>query len=146
MLTSQELVEKLKDLKYKVKFDEESINLYNPGTKYNIFCGFVHIHSHTYSFIGEIPREILLLVSEYMLTPFEKRGEVESKYYEVPLFDLVTSDGEQQYLTEKNGKYFASRKDDNLKQKFTKKELKKIPTVYKDFAVTIDEKEEIISD
>ena len=137
MLTSQELVEKLKDLKYKVKFDEESINLYNPGTKYNIFCGFVHIHSHTYSFIGEIPREILLLVSEYMLTPFEKRGEVESKYYEVPLFDLYT---------EKNGKYFASRKDDNLKQKFTKKELKKIPTVYKDFAVTIDEKEEIISD
>ena len=34
----------------------------------------------------------------------------------------------------------------NLKQKFTKKELKKIPTVYKDFAITIDEKEEIISD
>ena len=76
MLTSQEFIGKLKDLKYKVEVDEKSISLYNPGTKYNIYCGFVHMHSHTYSFIGEMPRETLLLVSEYMLTPIEKRGVV----------------------------------------------------------------------
>lgn len=158
MLTSQEFIGKLKDLKYKVKFNGENINLYNPGTKYNIFCGFVCTHSHTYSFIGEIPHETLLLVSEYMLTPIEKRGVVKSEYYQIPLPDLTTTKGEQQYLTFRDGCYFVTKLNKNLKQKFTEKELEDVPKFYKDFAVTdapkfykdfaitIDEKEEIISD
>lgn len=146
MLTSQELVEKLRESGYKVVAETDSITFYKTFLKHDFCVGRIHINTHRYTLFREVADELLITLTEYILTPFEKRGEVESKYYEIPLFDLVTSDGEQQYLTEKNGKYFASRKDDNLKQKFTKKELKKIPTVYKDFAVTIDEKEEIISD
>ena len=146
MLTSQEFIGKLKDLKYKVEVDEKSISLYNPGTKYNIYCGFVHMHSHTYSFIGEMPRETLLLVSEYMLTPIEKRGVVRFKYYQIPLPDLTTTKGEQQYITFRDGCYFATKLNTNLKQTFNEIELKEVPKFYRDFAVTIDEKEEVISD
>lgn len=137
MLTSQELIEKLKDLNYKVKFDEESINLYNPGIKYNIFCGFVHTHSHTYSFIGEIPRETLLLISEYMLTPIKKRGGVKTKYYQIPLINLKTTKGEQQYLTFRDGCYFATKLNKNLKQTFNEGELERIPKFYRELAVKI---------
>ena len=138
MLTSQELIEKLKDLNYKVKFDEESINLYNPGTKYNIFCGFVHTHSHTYSFIGEIPRETLLLISEYMLTPIKKRGGVKTKYYQIPLINLKTTNGEQQYLTLKDNAYFARKFNENFKQTFNEKELEDIPKFYRELAVEVE--------
>lgn len=146
MLTSQELVKKLRESGYKVVAESDLIVFYRTFLDHDFCVGHIHINTHRYTLYEKISDELLIALTEYILTPFEKRGEVESKYYEVPLFNLVTSDGEQQYLTEKNGKYFASRKDDNLKQKFTKKELKKIPTVYKDFAVTIDEKEEVISD
>lgn len=146
MLTSQELIEKLRKSGYKVVVESDSILFYRTFLEHDFWVGRIYINTHRYTLFEEITDELLIALTEYILTPFEKRGTVESKYYEVPLFNLVTSDGEQQYLTEKNGKYFASRKDENLKQKFTKKELKKIPTVYKDFAVTIDEEEEIISD
>ena len=135
MLTSQELIEKLKDLNYKVKFDEESINLYKPGFTYDIFCGFLHTHSHTYSFIGEMPRETLLLISEYMLTPIEERGVVKVEYYQIPLLDLTTTKGEQQYITFRAGCYFATKLNKNLKQAFNKWELECVPKFYRDLAV-----------
>ena len=56
-------------------------------------------------------------------------GYTIKKLYEIKLPWLITTDGEQQYLsTNKDTEpisYFASRKDKNLKQTFTKRELDK---------------------
>ena len=49
------------------------------------------------------------------------------KRYMVPLDGLVTTDGSQQYLTKRNGKWFASRIQSSLHQAFTDKELKLAP-------------------
>lgn len=63
---------------------------------------------------------------------------IEPSEYEVPLPQLVTTDGEQQYLTLKNGKYFASRKSMVLKQSFTRKELEMVPEIYRKLAIKIN--------
>lgn len=137
MITSQELIEELKELGYKIKVDEESINLYNKGTIYDVFRGYIYTRSHTYSFIDEIPREALLLISEYMLTPIEKRGVVKIEYYRIPLPHLTTTKGEKQYITFRNGCYFATKLNKNLKQTFNEGDLERIPKFYRDLAVKI---------
>lgn len=137
MLTSQELVTKLKELGYKVKFDEGNIVLYEENLTYDVFCGFVYMHLHRYSFISEIPRETLLLISEYMLTPIEERGVVKSEYYQISLPDLTTTNGEQQYLTFKDNTYFASKFNEKLKQTFNEEELERVPKFYRDLAEKI---------
>ena len=48
---------------------------------------------------------------------------VKEKKYRFPL-GLKTSDGEMQYLSYKHGCYFASRRDNKLKQIFTESETK----------------------
>ena len=53
----------------------------------------------------------------------------------IPLPYLETTDGEQQYLSYKNKKYFASRKNRRVQQTFSKRELEDIPEEYKKFAV-----------
>ena len=66
------------------------------------------------------------------------------KLYYIPLPDLEMLDGTQQVLSKsKNGnRYFASRPDKNLKQRFTKEELKRVPVSYKPYAKPIEEEEE----
>ena len=49
------------------------------------------------------------------------------KKYLVELGGLVTTDGAKQYLTNKNGKWFASRRMSGLQQDFTDKELNAAP-------------------
>ncbi|HAP2961279.1 TPA: DUF1642 domain-containing protein, partial [Enterococcus faecalis] len=59
--------------------------------------------------------------------------------YEIPLSCLKTTDGEVQYLSYKDKKWFASRKHTWLKQRFTEKELKeKVPEFYRELAVKVD--------
>ena len=53
----------------------------------------------------------------------------------IPLPYLETTDGEQQYLTYKDGTHFASRRKEDLQQTFSKKELETIPEEYKKYAV-----------
>lgn len=55
--------------------------------------------------------------------------------YEVKLPYLLTSDGKQQFLSYKDGNFFASRKDDRLKQAFT---FVEIPKEYRPFAREIN--------
>lgn len=50
-------------------------------------------------------------------------GIEKEQLYKIPLKGLITSDGEQQFLTGKYGKYYASRKNVNLKQTFDQNEL-----------------------
>ena len=49
------------------------------------------------------------------------------KKYLVELDGLVTTDGAQQYLTKKDGKWFASRKMSGMHQDFTDEELNNAP-------------------
>lgn len=60
--------------------------------------------------------------------------------WKVPIKNLVTSDGNQQYLTfdPKSLKYFASRKNEKLKQTFNGKELNELPGNFKKYAVKIE--------
>ncbi|HAP5519188.1 TPA: DUF1642 domain-containing protein [Enterococcus faecalis] len=60
--------------------------------------------------------------------------------YEIPLSCLKTTDGEVQYLSYKDKKWFASRKHTWLKQRFTETELKeKVPEFYRELAVKVNE-------
>lgn len=65
------------------------------------------------------------------------------KLYYIPLPHLETTDGIQQVLSKReNGThYFASRPNENLKQRFTKAELEQVPEVYKFYAKPIEEEE-----
>lgn len=60
-----------------------------------------------------------------------------SKRFIVPLPGLVTTDGKQQYLTNKGGTWFASRRDGNLRQTWKWEHLDYIPEVYRQFAVDL---------
>lgn len=67
--------------------------------------------------------------------------EVEQEQlYEIPLKGLMTTDGKQQYLTGRFGRYFASRKHTELKQTFTQSELENnVPKEYRQFAVKVED-------
>lgn len=79
------------------------------------------------------------LINEYAATPIKERED--EKRYRIPLPNLKTSDGYQQYLSRKskrNGHWFASRRQSNLIQAFTKKELEQVPEAYKQDAVEVE--------
>lgn len=59
----------------------------------------------------------------------------------IPLPHLVTSDGEQQYLTHSGG-FFASERNENLRQTWKEEHLKYIPEEYRKYAVEFDEDKE----
>lgn len=61
--------------------------------------------------------------------------------YEIPLPNLMTSDGVQQYLSRRSlGSYFASRKMDIVCSKFTELELNtKVPKIYRQFAQKVED-------
>lgn len=63
---------------------------------------------------------------------FMERGKNMKKI--IPLPSLVTSDGQQQFLTKKGDAYFASRRDRSLKQVFTQEEYEIVPDLYKPLA------------
>lgn len=60
-----------------------------------------------------------------------------SKRFIVPLPGLVTTDGQQQYLTNKGGTWFASRRDENLRQTWKEEHLVYVPEIYRQFAVDL---------
>lgn len=84
------------------------------------------------------PRDFKLLeaVFDYAKTPLEERRE--EKRYIIPLPHLVTTDGEQQYLTHK-GSFFASRRDKELRQTWKEEHLKYVPEEYRKYAVEVEE-------
>ena len=60
-----------------------------------------------------------------------------SKRFIVPLPGLVTTDGQQQYLTNKGGTWFASRRAESLRQTWKWEHLGYVPEVYRQFAVDL---------
>lgn len=73
----------------------------------------------------------------YAKTPLGDREE--PKRYIVPLPGLVTTDGEQQYLTNKSGRFFASRRNKDLRQTWKEEHLCHVPEQYRGYAVEVDE-------
>lgn len=60
-----------------------------------------------------------------------------SKRFIVPLPGLVTNDGQQQYLTNRRGKWFACRRHGKLRQTWKWEHLNYIPEIYRQFAVDL---------
>ena len=79
-------------------------------------------------------RDLLDVIYEFVKTPPAEREE--EKRYIIPLPHLVTTDGEQQYLTH-NGSFFASRRDKELRQTWREEHLKYVPEEYRKYAVEV---------
>ena len=76
--------------------------------------------------------ELFDTIVGFAKTPLEDRDE---KEFIIPLPGLVTTDGGQQYLSYKDCKFFASRRDETLKQIWKEELLKYVPEIYRQFAV-----------
>ena len=76
--------------------------------------------------------ELLSIIVEFAKTPPEDRKD--EKRFIIPLPELTTSDGKQQYLTHKDCKFFASRRDKDLRQTWKEEYLELIPEQYRQFA------------
>ena len=81
--------------------------------------------------------KLLELAFELAKTPIKERED--EKRFIIPLPRLMTTDGKQQYLTHKVN-FFASRRDETLRQTWKEEHLKLIPEEYRQFAVEFDEK------
>lgn len=74
---------------------------------------------------------------ELMNTPLEEWCE--PKRYIFPLPGLTTTDGEQQYLTQKEEHWFACRRNKNLRQTWKEEHIKWIPKEYRHLKVEVSE-------
>ena len=100
--------------------------------------------------VGEltISSKILRAVHWYVDNPYKFIRAYEDGYtiekeqlYYIPLPHLETSDGIQQVLSKRKGdkRYFASRPNEKLKQRYTKEEIAQVPECYKFYATLIEE-------
>lgn len=83
--------------------------------------------------------ELFDILVEFAKTPPAERKD--EKRFIIPLPGLVTTDGEQRYLSEKIT-FFASRRDNGLRQTWKEEHLKFVPEVYRQFAVELEEGKE----
>lgn len=74
---------------------------------------------------------------EYAHTPFDQRKE--EKLYIFPLPGLITTDGEQQYLTLLGGNWFACRRRKDLRQTWKEEHIKWVPELYRKFKTEVKE-------
>lgn len=85
----------------------------------------------------ELRAELFDLFTEYAKTPIGERTK--EKIFIIPLPGLVTTDGEQQYLTHKDNRFFACRRKKSLRQTWKEKDLRYIPERYRQYAVEVKE-------
>ncbi|MBF1210057.1 MAG: hypothetical protein HXM18_05920 [Gemella morbillorum] len=144
MLTTKEFIEGLEKLGYRVEFHNNSImikegrSIKNTAFSYwSPFAG-VSIDNCACLIYKEVSQDFLNLLTNYLLTPIEERGEFNTSLYRIPLKHLITTDGEQQFLTLKDDTYFACRLKEDLKQVFSEWELNNVPEEYRNLAVEVD--------
>ena len=130
---------KIRDDRYWLLFTKNNINI--EICKYQID---INIALWVNSSEGEIDLndelDFINACIELGKTPIgDRKGE---KRFIIPLPKLVTTDGRQQYLTHKDCKFFASRRDETLRQIWKEKHLKHVPEIYRQFAVEFDEGKE----
>ena len=122
----------------KVGVHEASYIVAHISTRYTFVLG---TNWHYVMKIEEHARgELLDILVELAKTPPEDRKD--EKRFIIPLPGLATSDGKQQYLSYKDGFYFASRIDETLVQTWKEEHLKFVPEIYRQFAVEFDEGKE----
>ena len=85
----------------------------------------------------ELRAELFELFTKYAKTPIGERAE--EKRFIIPLPGLVTTDGEQQYLTHKENRFFACRRKRKLRQTWKEKDLRYVPERYRQYAVEVKE-------
>lgn len=103
----------------------------------NSATGIIDTNYRWFQEIEEGLRQILFdVMYKFASTPIPEREE--EKRYIIPLPHLVTTDGEQQYLTHSGG-FFASRRDKELRQTWKEEHLKYIPEEYRKYAVEVKE-------
>lgn len=94
---------------------------------------------------GEALAKVEAVIALFLATPEEDRGiyaatHAENKYT-IPMPGLQTSDGGQQFLSEKDGNYFSCKRTEDLHQVFTEDELyTEVPVVYREFAKPVEGK------
>ena len=84
--------------------------------------------------------ELLIIILKLAKTPPEDRED--KKRFIIPLPNLITSDNKQQYLTNADDTFFASRRDKRVRQTWKEEHLRFVPDVYVQFAVEFDEEKE----
>ena len=84
--------------------------------------------------------DLFQIVTEFSATKIKDRED--EKQFIIPLPVLVTTDGKQQYLTYKDCRFFASRRDKTLRQTWGEEHLKSVPDFYRQFAVEFYEWQE----
>ena len=143
MLTTQEFIEELREMGYRIKFYNNSIiikeKVYIKNIEFSYWSTFAAaaIDGHDFLIYKETSKDFFNLLTHYSLTPLEERGEFNISLYKIPLKHLITTDGKQQYLTFKDGTYFASKFNKKLKQTFNEEELEHVPKFYRNLAVKI---------
>lgn len=91
----------------------------------------------------EVLATVEVVTSLFLMTPEEERGIYEAthaeKKYTIPMPGLQTSNGGQQFLSEKDGNYFSCKRTEDLHQVFTEDELNtEVPEVYREFAKPVE--------
>ena len=95
---------------------------------------------HYINLSEEARKELFDILVEFAATDPADREDL--KEFIIPLPDLVTSNGSQQYLTHKGCNFFACGRNPDLRQTWKEEHLKFVPEVYRQFAVEFDEDEE----
>ena len=143
----QNEIKELDDTPEKVvvpKYIAEWIQSYlNEGeTPIDVLGSLMSFHA---SFVDESVIRWFKKNSETMLKALTNGYTIEpEQLYYIPLPHLETSDDLQQVLSKRKGdkRYFASRPNDKLQQRYTKEELERVPEVYKPYAKPVEEEEE----
>ena len=138
-MKTKELIARLDELGYMTCVAKNIVEIYWYDGPEEYTVGFVDTKEvnimDTNSEVG-MNDELFNLLIEYAKTPIRDREE--PTMYIVPLPYLVTTDGEQQYLTKRGNRWFASRKQKHLKQTWREGSLHEIPEEYRDYAVEVE--------
>lgn len=87
-----------------------------------------------------VREELFDILVDLAKTPPEDRKD--EKRFIIPLPELITTDGKLQYLTYKDCFFFASRRDENLRQIWKEEDLQFVPEFYRQFAMEFEEEGE----
>lgn len=151
-MKTNELVRIIEDLGLEADFDYERkgeeeyeiLSAYNDGHAVLIvsldwFGEWYCIESEFDKLVHSIRHLLLDAFIALAHTPFDERDG--GKRYIIPLPNLVTTDGWQQYLTQKGKRWFASRRNEELRQTWKEEHLKYVPEIYRDFKVEVNSEE-----
>lgn len=149
-MKTNELVKIIEELGLEPDFDYERqdeeeyevLSAYNGGYRVltvslDWFGVWYCIESEFDKLVPNIRHQLLDAFIALAHTPFDER--VEGKRYIIPLPNLVTTDGWQQYLTQKGKHWFASRRNEELRQTWKEEHMKYVPEPYRGFKVEVED-------